>query len=136
MKIVMIVGLPGSGKTHLGDKMRIPFFDDFSLIGKEDFLKAIGNFNIPKIAVADVFLCREKDRIAAEKWLKETFPDVELEWIFFENSPEKCYKNVERRIKEGDGRKVQGLIKILSECYSIPDGVETIKVYENEVASQ
>src|SRR5688500_9530678 len=135
MKIVILVGLPGSGKTYLGAKMvqedevnRI-YLDDISIIGLDKLKDAIDLYSWEYIIFSDVFMCRERDRIGAEKWLKENAAKYELEWIFFENAPDKCFANVKRRNASGDHRKVEELIKDLTKRYKIPEGVTVREVY-------
>ena len=115
-KITLLCGLPCCGKTTLGNELAKSgtlFVDDISLKG----LKSIEN-NVSPLIVADVFLCREKERKAATKLLIEK--GYEIEWIFFENNLEKCLQNMKTR---ADGRKVEGLIRLLNKEYTIPEGV-------------
>jgi len=116
--IIFICGLPGSGKTFLGNKLskklNIPFFDDASMSWTLSKLREIkGDF-----ILADVYLCRERDREAVKSLGK-------CRWIFFENNPEKCIKNVEYR---ADGRAVTGMIRKMSKIYIIPEGVKPRRI--------
>ena len=61
---ILIVGMPGSGKTYLGSKLSGTFFDDFSLMNKDEALKNVSG----DIIIADVFLCEEENRILAQKY--------------------------------------------------------------------
>jgi hypothetical protein len=121
---IFLVGLPGSGKTFLGNKLskklNIPFFDDASMNWTLSQLKEIkGDF-----ILADVYLCREKDREAIKSLGK-------CRWIFFENNPEKCMKNVEYR---ADGRAVMGMIRTMSKIYTIPEGIKPRKIWSSTSA--
>lgn len=123
-KITLLIGLPGSGKSFLGRQLSIQgayFIDDISIKGLTSLTDVIGKHK--HIVVSDAFLCCEKYRKAAKKLLQEH----EVEWIFFENNPEKCRRNVIRR---NDGRKVDGLIKQLSLEYVIPDGVIPREIHD------
>ena len=133
-KIILIAGLPGSGKSFLGKQLSEDgacFIDDIStdVEGLSKLLDATKKYD--KVVVADTFLCREKDRENATKYLSR-IENVEIEWIFFENNPEKCRKNVARR---NDGRKVYGLITQLSKEYVIPNEVITCRIYDEELDS-
>ena len=54
--------------------------------------------------------------------------NYDIEWIFFENNPEKCLANVHRR---DDGRKVEGLIRQLTKEYTIPIGATVREIYDD-----
>lgn len=132
----MIVGLPGSGKSHLGKRMvegneDATFLDDLSVIGGINALRrAISVLGIDNIVVADAFLCRRHDREKAREWLRGNASGYEVEWVYFENDPGKCRANVLRRNAGGDARRVDELIGELSLSYAIPDDVETINIHE------
>jgi hypothetical protein len=82
--------------------------------------------------VTDVFLCRERDRQLALKWLSKNASAYALEWLYFENAPEKCLANVRRRNGMGDERKVEGFIRDLTRHYVIPAGVVVKEVFSQE----
>jgi broad-specificity NMP kinase len=64
MKITCIVGLPGSGKTTLGNQLADGLWlDDISVIGGLSLLKDAINYGWESIIVSDVFLCRPIDRL-------------------------------------------------------------------------
>ena len=133
MKLVVLIGLPASGKSYLGRQMiennkKAVFIDDVSMVGIKELEKVIENGGFSDIIMSDVFLCREKDRQTFVKWISKY--DFEIEWIFFENAPEKCLKNIKIRNNNGDVRKVEGLIYFLSKEYKIPCGVIVKKVFD------
>jgi len=72
------------------------------------------------IIISDPYICLKKVQDKLVKKLSSYF----VEWIYFDNDPAQCMLNAASRNK-----KVDGLIKLLSEKYYIPDGVPTIKVY-------
>jgi hypothetical protein len=121
----MMVGLPGSGKTHEAksvvealNKMfgegRAQVIDDPKT---EEDLTAIGK--CVTTYITDPHLCRPEARVAAKAMVKKLYPDAMLCWHFFENDPCKAQKNVLHR---NDGRKVEEFIKMLSKVYTIPEG--------------
>lgn len=113
--VTFIVGLPGSGKSYLGNSMEnVHFIDDVSMVG----LKAIEKHKDKDLVIADVYLCLEEEREKAVRTIKRLIPDCQINWIFFENNPEQCLKNVCRRMQQGDDRKVAELIKVLSKKYN------------------
>ena len=130
MKIIFLVGLPGSGKTYLGKQLESDtslFIDDISISndGLTSLINAINSNNYKTIIVADVFLCKHFERILAFSFLRYINYSGDIEWIFFENDPEKCLKNVEKR---ADGRKVERLIMELSKKYTIPVNSEVKEI--------
>lgn len=129
MKIALIIGMPGSGKTTLGRSFPC-FIDDITADGLEE-LKAAINRKEQVIAVADCYLCFDKTRANAVKWLTKNAVEYKIEFIFFENNKEKCIRNVNRRMKNGDNRKVFGLIETLSKVYLVPENERVLAIYEN-----
>jgi len=127
MNVTFIVGLPGSGKTHLGNSMQdVLFIDDVSISG----LEVIEKNKDKNLAIADVYLCIEELRAKAVVTICKMIPDCVIDWIFFENDPEQCLKNVERRTEAGDDRKVSEMIKMLSKKYKPPP--DSRKVWREE----
>jgi predicted kinase len=138
LKISALVGLPASGKTTLGEKMEeenedIVYIDDITIKnGLDDIEKAVNLWGAIHIVISDVFLCRAKDREYAIKKLKKIAPDYELEWIFFENNPEKCLKNADYRNKQGDTRKIKNMIVDMSKQYTIPEGYVPLEIWQEK----
>lgn len=133
LKITFLVGLPGSGKTHLGEQLdNVIYLDDISVKGGlRELQNAIGSEHI---VVSDVFLCRKKNRDWVIRFLGEIAPQYTVEWVFFENNPEKCLKNVEHRNKKGDCRLVGQMIKDMTKDYTIPEGHPVREIWQNDEA--
>lgn len=127
MKISLIVGLPGSGKTTLCNKMKGLVIDDISKCTNNipSYLRKIATTD--HLIISDVYFCLEKTRKDALKVIEKLFPNSEIEWIFFENSPDKCSRNVKRR---DDKRKVDGLIKTLTKVYKIPKNAKVVEIHD------
>ncbi len=133
MRIVLIAGLPASGKTHLGNKIaleqNLTLIDDpIDLIEVE----LIVSNSEKGIVLCDHNFCIPRLRKLATNYLLEKFPNAELEWIFFENDVNQCLSNLYYRQDNGDDRKVEGLIRGLSPYYSIPCDEKCIPVWRNE----
>lgn len=130
MKTTCIVGLPGSGKTYISkeivEKSNAILFDDISNL---DLLKKCVKDGRKDIVINDPHFCFEYVReIVNKKISKWSKGNVHIDWVFFENNPEKCWENVKRR---NDQRKItQATIKFFSKFYQIPDSVETLEVWE------
>jgi len=123
-QVVLVVGLPGSGKTHLAVMDYVTrgyvLVDDPKDMGV--IIEAIRIHD--KVVMTDPHLTRESVRRAAYQWLEAR--GCEVTAVYFANDPEKAAKNVDQR---RDGR---GPINVMtfSRFYEIPEGVETLPVYE------
>lgn len=127
-KIHIIVGMPGAGKTHLGQELGCHFIDDLSTLpgsGVGAFMDAPQDADW---AVADVNFCDPQMRAVA-KWMLDgpLFPNHELVFHFFENDPEKCRVNVAHR---ADGRNVEPTIRRFTKVYEIPEGETVIPIWQ------
>jgi len=136
MKIILIVGLPASGKTHLGRKLaeeqNLKLIDDPFLL---DDIKPDLNKN--GLVICDPHLCKWYTRKTAELTLKSKYPTTSLEWIFFENDRKSCLSNLKIRQSQGDNRNVRMFIYYLSTQYElipgkygIPEGSQVIPVWK------
>ena len=134
--ITLLVGLPGSGKSTIGQQMaesnNALFIDDISLLIKSDAPEYIANraneLGKKHIIISDVNFCIDKIRNTAISQLELAF-NMRTNVIFFENSPDKCLKNIERRISLGDKRKVKNLVKMLADEYKIPKDSLPLQIY-------
>lgn len=124
MIIYLLIGLPGSGKTHFGNKMRMPFLDDLSQNGGLQTLKD-KHFK-ESFVISDYALVKESTRQIAENVLRTMYPTALIDYIVWENSPEKCWKNIKRR---KDGRKIsESFLYMLSNEYTYPKGVKASEI--------
>lgn len=127
MEVIIIIGLPGSGKTYLGKALskqyNYPFFDDVSLEKTGAMIKmkeAISNKK--SFIVADPYLCY----VDIQNKLKGMLKGYDVEWIYFENDPQQCLINSAGR----ENKKVKNLIKQLSKNYYIPDDMNLKEIYK------
>lgn len=108
IEIIVIVGLPGSGKTHLAMSLadqNSTVIDDFN----RD-LSRVAQFEArptPKLIITDPLLCKI-NRDTAYRKLSQWFSaidagDATVEFISFENDPAACWKNIQMR---DDGRLI------------------------------
>jgi predicted kinase len=139
-KVVFLVGLPGAGKsTHLKrfEGTGKLCFDDFKAHAVnnssrfdcsrhyQDLLSTLRSG--AECIVSDVDFCRPAARKDAEKFLNHDVAGIEMEWIFFENNPEQCKKNV---IARGRNSFQHELITIqyFTRVYKLPVGCIPIPV--------
>ncbi len=118
-RAILIVGLPGSGKTFLGKRFETK---GFYLIDDPKDLSFL-SLNKNKIVIADPHLCSEKNRTIAIDKLKKLGYHVKA--LYFENRPDKCKKLIAYR---NDGRIINGFGSF---HYVIPDKAVVISIYEN-----
>jgi hypothetical protein len=118
--IFLIIGLPGSGKTHYANTVlrHLPLVDDISYIKQ---LPLTGDF-----VLTDVNFCDHKVLEMAESLLKKKYPDASIHRIYFENDPDKARANVDRR---NDGRRVNGTINRFAPIYRPPS--DAIKIFSD-----
>ena len=97
MRIVLIVGLPGSGKTHFANQIRkvgekmgdeVIVVDD--IVNLNQLPSTCGT-----LVITDVNFCDTNIRASAHVALKQKYGnDVPLLWFFYENNVDKCRGNV------------------------------------------
>ena len=145
VKLYIVVGLPGSGKSHLLRELSklcsgvcaedymassindSPQFTDSRYYG--DLIKDLqeGKDRV----IADIEFCDTWRRIEVEQVVRQDVPEVTIEWRFFENDPEKCIANVERRGRK-NMEKEKFKIRHLSRKYHIPACAERIPIWTSE----
>lgn len=120
MKIILIIGLPASGKTTLLKKMNGHVFDDINTL--DELPKKLNK----DLFIADVNFCITKIRNNAVSVLEKMYPKTDIEYIYFENNPKKCIKNAKERNNQ---RNVCGLIITYSKVYNIPSNIIPKEIY-------
>ncbi|MFA5071335.1 MAG: hypothetical protein WC511_03080 [Candidatus Pacearchaeota archaeon] len=143
-KVIFIVGLPGSGKTFLGKRLQDAFnsagiknlfIDDAStkdqikivlgLMKSGETFKDLAFDNTEFLIITDPMLCHKQ----AQEVAKESFHGVTQTWVYFENNPEQCVKNIHGR----DERVISpGWVTHLSQIYHIPEDAFIHKVFCKE----
>lgn len=123
--ILMIVGLPGSGKTTLAKQINADNGGKYYLIDDpKNFETDVMPFLDRDVIITDPYLCFKNFRVAAIKRIESVKPGVKIDWIFFENNPEKCLDNAKNR----PNKKVESFIKNFSSKYDIPKNVTVVEV--------
>lgn len=136
-KFTIISGLPGSSKSFLANKLleenpNQVLLDDISRLLRVShrglkYYEVVAQFvEYDSFILSDPAFCEEPFRFQVIKELEEIFREVSFSFIYFENDPEQCLRNVALR---DDGRKVEKYIKKLSQTYKIPEGIRPIPVW-------
>lgn len=118
MKIIIIVGLPGSGKTHLAHKIAQ---ENHYFIADDWKLCDIHKLPECDMIITNPNLCQESyfDKYISE--LTQRF-DPEFEYIYFENDPQTCQHNAVSReiLLRGHSNCIEKSISRLSPDYKPP----------------
>jgi hypothetical protein len=134
--VLMVVGLPGCGKTTYLEELRQDgwsAFDDFKAGAVDDssmfcksrsFAALLSSLREGgRCAVADIDFCRSAARTEAESVLRSMVSELQMGWHFFENDERTCEENIKRRNR--DSREADlGKLHEYSRVYSIPRGAE------------
>ena len=130
-KVIVIVGLPGSGKSVLADSLVIPNVTNWTVFDDPatslEKLKALKDHlkNDYDAVITDIYATEPSIREVMEMELK--LWGAEIEWIFFSNEPEACIDNIARRTVAGDDRRVSpGYVREASKNYVIPEDAKRI----------
>jgi len=141
-EVILIAGLPGSGKTMYIERLRRAgwiIFDDFKANPYNDssiffhsrnyerLLKALREGQ--KCVVADIDFCKADSRDEAELVLQHQLPAVKLSWLFFANDFHACQSNIERRAS----RSIDDDLRVLNHYYvqyHIPTDAQVIPVWK------
>lgn len=136
--IILIVGLPGSGKSNLALRINadnaLQNNGKFTIINDPKDFKEIEEHINDNLIITDPQLCFEENRQKALKRINSLNPDCKIEWIFFKNDPEKCLMNSEARNRANSiffkpVKKVESFIKNFNQYYTIPEGSFIVDVW-------
>jgi hypothetical protein len=134
--LLVIVGLPGSGKTYEAKRLekqigKCTFFDDYSKnnIGFDALINSIKMSE--NVIITDPYLCisRNLDRLLEIFDENQGDNDYSCDIRYFNNDPEQCWINASNRDVTGE-KETSGLIRYLSKQYNPPLGkYNSLKVW-------
>jgi len=142
-KLIVIVGLPGSGKTynlksHVRDHNVVYHVDSFKKNAHDHSSRFWSSRHLADLLrhliaretclITDIHFCRPDAREEAESFLRACFPDIDICWLFQENAPDKCERNI-RRSREEVMNRLNKLAEFRDQ-YDIPPGAEVRPVYD------
>lgn len=119
MKITLIIGLPGSGKTYLANELSTSqsvVVDDITSIDQLPI-------DVNELIITDVNFCDDQILRRATKMLCDLYVDVEIDYIYFENDSTAARKNV---VYRDDDRNVEGTICRFEKIYNPPKSARAI----------
>jgi hypothetical protein len=131
-KLTFLLGLCGSGKTYIAKRLATQtgakLFTDFLQDQNKNFPMLVQNLCSGNDCIIDEWkysIPRFRDKILADL---VNVPDLELEWICFENDRASADWNVRQRKNKGD---VEGHLRInefLSDVYQWPEQAQILKI--------
>jgi ABC-type dipeptide/oligopeptide/nickel transport system ATPase component len=137
-KTIVIFGLPGSGKSHLAQKImsenpeaQYVIYDDFG------YRKALDKMGTENQIVSDGMLMIGGTSYNRTKFEEKALATgTDLEFIYFENDPKASIENIEARKSSDSVLSHQKHmsprdIHAYSSGYEIPSGTSTIRVWKS-----
>lgn len=140
-KLSVLVGCPGSGKStfieHFKEYysgIRVQDFHSNAInhsplfVNSRHYQSLINNLMEGKnCIIADIEYCRVARRQEVQDEIDTVIHNTEIEWIYFENDPSQCIRNVEKRNRPSKDEEIRK-IRELSAQYQIPVGSKIIPV--------
>lgn len=130
MKITLLIGLPGSGKTTYAHSI-----SDCDTVILDD----VKYNDIPKdieaghLIFTNPNMCEQSYKDKYIRKIKHLYPVSKTKEIYFENNPELCLENALRREREktGNSNYIELSVERLAKVYTIPDQAEIIPVFDD-----
>lgn len=140
--LLVIVGMPGSGKTTYADKLikrgqLDGFCDDYQHgpcresnpgIYEEDKILMNALSEGKRWAIADTRYCDAIERNKLSEALQNLFPGLILQFVYFENNTELCDHNATVRKHGIPPIHERSLMYYYSDIYDIPEDAKVIKI--------
>ena len=133
--VTFILGLCGSGKTWLADRIVADVkFDEGFLDNKDQqhdaLIKALHAGQ--DCVVVEIQYCREDDRKKIVEKIRNIVPNVYINWLCIENDLHRANKNCYERTNKGDPTKHVNINRQLSSVYKYPEGSVVVRMWTKE----
>jgi len=139
-KLILIAGLPGSGKSRYGGKLKSKvgatcYVDDYHAQANDnrpgfengrEYRNLIAGLKRGEVWVAsDIEWCRAEKRREVEAALHKAVPHVHIEWHFLAAGEDKCRERVRQRGRKSVDDELSKIDELLHE-YHVPLGAKIV----------
>jgi hypothetical protein len=80
--------------------------------------------------VADIEFCDPRRRGYVRSAIVGELPHIQIDWIYFENAPKKCERNIRHRNRQCLDTELQKLADV-ARRYVIPAGISPLPVWQS-----
>ncbi len=129
--VTFILGLCGSGKTHLVKQIADVLVIDESFFARKNELRAAIRAG-KNCVITEIAFCREDKREEIVRELLACVPDIEVKWVCFENDLAKANTNCRRERKDKEPGSAEAHVAInesYSPFYTYPSGEEILPIW-------
>jgi hypothetical protein len=133
-RVTFIIGLCGSGKTHLAEKLQeetgAELFDDFVERLTTDLPILLRYLKEGRdCIVQEIGFCFAEEREVIDRALRHQLPGVGIEWICFENDLESANWNVCHRTNKGKPELHLEINERVHRQYTYPHGCTPLRIH-------
>jgi hypothetical protein len=123
MKIILLIGLPGSGKSTYGKDLGFLFLDDLMQNGGIAALREVDP-TTETLIISDSGLIWPESRKTLERLIRQIIlVTAPFEYVVWENDPVACYENI---VLRNDGRIIsKHALLQMSKTYVYPEGASS-----------